>query len=137
MIEKFSASLRKSSRFKGFVKITSVIRAPQSSPWHIESYITLTFPKGGYAFNYNPGSLRLWCESDDSFLNAIRVLCGMKKSKNYSEISRELNSYTSYGKNMAPLIKKLGELNNFSSELNEKNHIGNAYLVECDFFKNR
>lgn len=135
MIEKFSASLRKSSRFKGFVKITSVIRAPQSSPWYIESYITLTFPKGGYAFNYNPGSLRLWCESDDSFLNAIRVLCGMKRSKNYSEISKELNSYTSYGKNMTPLIKKLGELNHLSPELNKKNNIGNTFLVECDFFK--
>ncbi len=135
MIEDFSTSLRRSSRFKGFVKMTSVVRAPHGSPWHIESYITLTFPKGGYAFNYNPGSLRLWCEYDDSFLDAIRVLCGMKRSKNYSEISKELNSHTSYGRNMTPLIKKLRELNYFNSESNEKNNIGNAFLAKCDFLK--
>lgn len=103
-IEDFSTSIRKATALNGLVKMVSILRAPDTKPWHNECYITLSFPKRGYPFNYNKGSLALWDKCDSQTLAAMRVLLGKKHSKNYTEIAKELNELTGDGKNIELLI---------------------------------
>lgn len=112
IITNFNASLRKATTLNGFVKMVSILKAPESTPWHNECYIALAFPKGGYPFDYNKGSLALWDKSDNLILPAMRAQLGKKWSKDHSVIAKEINELTDNGNNIDRLITEIKNAKN-------------------------